>query len=399
MQLIADEKIIFHSPDAAGIYCFTPAVVLGNNGRIIAAVDLGGPGTAALGAPLCEEGDYPSGNQIRFLLSDDDGKSWRESACRIPMRHEILFRDGETLYAMGNARSLVISRSDDNGENWSDPAVLFESKGRPWHQSATTPYMRNGKIYLVQERYNPEGNSWPNVQQFLMAGIAGSDLCRKENWRFSAPFNGDPICAVARPLCDLAPNWFTGILETHLLPISKNCGHLYREGENAFLLCSRFNTPGFQQGAIFKGIEHADGTLEITLFPSRMKDIPLFNVPFPGAAVKFHVLFDEVSQLYYLIANQPRCVFEGEFIGSRSNRRKLMLWCARDGVSWQPLGTVAYGPSENGARSYAQMVISGEDLLIIARSGDEKAKSEHDNNIVTFHRVKNFRALAGECGY
>lgn len=37
MDRIADEKIIFTSPDAAGIYCFTPALLTAFPGRRTAA--------------------------------------------------------------------------------------------------------------------------------------------------------------------------------------------------------------------------------------------------------------------------------------------------------------------------------------------------------------------------
>ena len=62
------------------------------------------------------------------------------------------------------------------------------------------------------------------------------------------------------------------------------------------------------------------------------------------------------------------------------------------------LGTVAFGPAENAARSYPHMAIRGDDLLIAVRSGDEQARNQHDNNLVTLHRVKDFRALAAEAG-
>ena len=39
------------------------------------------------------------------------------------------------------------------------------------------------------------------------------------------------------------------------------------------------------------------------------------------------------------------------------------------------------------------MDIDGDDLVILSRSGDERAKSAHDGNLITFHRVKNFRDL------
>ena len=398
MKLIADEKILFRSPAPESIFCFTPALLIGEENRIIAAVDLGGPGTAALEGPRSRLGDYSSGNQVRLFLSDDEGKTWRESASRLPMRHEILFRAGKTLYTLGNAPELVISKSCDNGEHWSEPAVLRADAKRPWHQSSTTPVYRNGRVYLVYEQYNPAGCTWPNVRQFFMSAPEEADLCDAGNWRFSPPFDGDPLCGKFRELCDLGADWFPGILETHVLPVSPGCGHLYVPGENSFLLCSRFNTPGFQLGAILKGIEHPDGALEITLFPGRMKELPLFVVPFPGGALKFHPLFDEESRLYFLAANQPRTVFAGGFTGPVSNRRKLVLWCSRDAVSWQDLGVVAFGPAENAARSYPHMAICGNDLLIAVRSGDEKARNQHDNNLVTLHRVRDFRALAAEAG-
>ena len=40
-----------------------------------------------------------------------------------------------------------------------------------------------------------------------------------------------------------------------------------------------------------------------------------------------------------------------------------------------------------------QMIIDGDDLCIVSRSGDENARTAHDGNIVTFHRVRDFRSL------
>ena len=134
MNLIADEKILFESPDPGSIYCYTPAIVEGESGRLIAAFDLGGPGTEQLKGPRSDFGDWPTGNQIRILLSDDDGASWREAQNRVPMMHEILFKSGNALYLLGHSGRLVISRSNDNGESWSEPVTL--EADHLWHQSA-----------------------------------------------------------------------------------------------------------------------------------------------------------------------------------------------------------------------------------------------------------------------
>jgi hypothetical protein len=48
---------------------------------------------------------------------------------------------------------------------------------------------------------------------------------------------------------------------------------------------------------------------------------------------------------------------------------------------------------EKASRHYASMAIDGDDLVVLSRSGDEQAKSPHDGNIITFHRVKGFREL------
>ena len=39
------------------------------------------------------------------------------------------------------------------------------------------------------------------------------------------------------------------------------------------------------------------------------------------------------------------------------------------------------------------LAIDGDDLVIVSRSGDEQARNAHDGNLVTFHRVRNFRSL------
>ena len=39
------------------------------------------------------------------------------------------------------------------------------------------------------------------------------------------------------------------------------------------------------------------------------------------------------------------------------------------------------------------MIISGNDLLILSRSGTENAKTAHNGNIITLHKVNDFRTL------
>jgi len=54
---------------------------------------------------------------------------------------------------------------------------------------------------------------------------------------------------------------------------------------------------------------------------------------------------------------------------------------------------VAQGPADNASRHYASMIIDGDDLRVLSRSGDERATSAHDGNIITFHTIAKFREL------
>ena len=62
-------------------------------------------------------------------------------------------------------------------------------------------------------------------------------------------------------------------------------------------------------------------------------------------------------------------------------------------VDWCFAGLVAVGPVEQASRHYASMVIDGDDLHVLSRSGDERARSAHDGNLITFHTIRGFRDL------
>lgn len=40
-----------------------------------------------------------------------------------------------------------------------------------------------------------------------------------------------------------------------------------------------------------------------------------------------------------------------------------------------------------------EMAIDGDDLCVVSRSGDRDAKSPHDTDLITFHRISDFRSL------
>jgi hypothetical protein len=86
-----------------------------------------------------------------------------------------------------------------------------------------------------------------------------------------------------------------------------------------------------------------------------------------------------------------------------NDRRFLMLWYALDALNWFPAGCVARAEKLTECYMYPSIVTEGDDLLVLARTAHEysgalaenrAAHGWHDANLLTLHRVRDFRALA-----
>lgn len=78
---------------------------------------------------------------------------------------------------------------------------------------------------------------------------------------------------------------------------------------------------------------------------------------------------------------------------ANNERHRLVLHFSRNLVDWCFAGVVAIGNSPRETRCYAGMSIAGNDLVICARSGSLAAASQRDTDLITFHRVQDFRYL------
>jgi hypothetical protein len=380
--LVGSESVIAVSPCADSIYLYTPAIAEGFDGRFVVAVDYGGPGTSSLDGPKSDFGDYGTGNQIRVLLSDDRGRHWRETSSRIPMMHEILFKAGESLYMIGHSRRLMITRSDDNGETWSEPSVLC-AEGR-WHQSCTAVDVSDGKVTLAYEKWVSDGHPWPGVGPVLMQAPVSADLTLPSSWKFSELYNPDPVMEAARPAgLPLEGDGHAGMLETNVVRVVDPSRPFYDPSGRSVVLLSRANTGMPDIGVLLRGRELEDGSLTIDRWPRKDGEVMFAHIP--GGHLKFYILYDAVSGLFWLLHSQSD--------GRMNERRWLALSYSPDLLRWTFAGLVAVGPTDRSARHYATMIVDGDDLCIVSRSGDENARNAHDGNIVTFHRVRNFRKL------
>ena len=381
-HVVASEVVIAESPAPDSVFLYTPGIVEGFDGRLVVSVDYGGPGTSVLDGPRSDFGDYKSGNQIRVLLSDDNGKTWRETSARIPMMHEILFKAGKSLYMIGHSGRLLITRSDDNGETWSDPSVLCPEPR--WHQSCTPVDIHDGKVTLVYEKWVSDGHPWPGVGPVLMQAKVDDDLTEASSWKFSDLYNPDEDMEASRPSgIPLTDPGKAGILETNVIRVYDEKNPFYDPLGKSVVLMMRASVGLPDIGVMMRGVEKPDGSLAVEKLTKNGREMYFAHIP--GADLKFYVVYDPESRLYWLLHSQMD--------GRMNYRRRLALSYSPDLLKWTFAGLVAVGPADNAARHYASMIIHCDDLLIVSRSGDERARNSHDGNLVTYHRVKDFRDL------
>ncbi len=407
--LAQDHVVVGRSEDAGKIPLYTPSICRLDSGRLVASYERG------------KEGKANGAQHVQILTSDDHGATWTlRGSTRIT--HGRLFQAADALYLLGHEGDLVITRSNDNGETWSPTQKLTE--GESWHGTAANVWPANGNVYLVMEqRVGREIKGWPvgELAPVLLRAKSGDDLTDRRSWSFSSrlPFCdvipgykendpkidyfGVPFYAQSYPegagifqKLKMAP---MGWLEGNVVQITDPAHYWYDAGGHTFHLFLRAHTGGTGYAAMCKVVENPDGTMTTSLetVPSGKK---ILFLPFPGGQMRFHVCYDERTKVYWLLSSQAtdsmtkaKALPPDRYNLPNNERHRLVLHFSKNMVDWCFAGMVATGASPKEARHYASMDIDGDDLVILSRSGDENAKSAHEGNIITFHRVKNFRDL------
>lgn len=406
---LADAFVTLHeSPKPETIYCYTPGITRLDTGRLVATFDLGGKGVPK------------ESNHGRIMTSDDHGRTWTLRG-EFPFMHARPFAAGKALYVLGQSGDLMVVRSDDQGLTWSAPVKLTQKQS--WHQSACSVLYANGCVYLVMEhRITTDIKGWcvGEMAPVLMRGKVDADLTKRENWTFASELSfrqtipnvekdpaidyfGVPFFPAAYPSGSLpAPHRNSapiGWLETNVVQIV-DPNHVWFDPQGrTFHLWARAHTGGTGFAAIAKVVENSDGTMTTQLekVPSGKK---VLFIPCPGGHMRFHVLYDAVTKLYWLLSSQATDSMTradkldaDRFNLPNNERHRLQLHFSKNMVDWCFAGLVAQGPTVKQSRHYASMTIDGDDLHILSRSGDARAKSAHDGNLITLHTVRQFRGL------
>lgn len=403
MNPLADEFVtIYESPDPSSIFCYSPGIARLTSGRLVATMDFAGPGVQT-----------PYG---KIFTSDDRGKTW---AYRndFPFVHARPIVAGNSLYVLGHQGDLMIIRSDNDGESWTEPARL--TSGEQWHQAPCNVHYSNGSVYVAMEkRLHHKINVWAvgELAPVLLRGKTDADLTEAANWTFASElafcdavpvesldyfgvpfFHADPYRYI-----DVAPGRGSapaGWLETNVVEFVDPDHYWHDPSGRTFHLWMRAHTGGTGYAAMVKVVEQEDGTMTTMLetVPSGKR---IVFVPCPGGQMKFHILYDEATRLYWLLSTQATdSMTKAERLPAdrynlpNNERSRLQLHFSKNGIDWCFAGLVTTGPTAGQPRHYASMAVDGEDLHILSRSGDERAFSAHNGNIISFHTVKNFREL------
>jgi len=280
----------------------------------------------------------------------------------------------------------------------------------------------NGKVYLVMERNtntDPKFRGWAvsKLAPVLMAAKVEADLTRREAWTFASElsFNqaieasgkphmiGTPFYEVGNTTPgnpgDRRHNAPIGWLETNVVQFTDPT-HIWHDlSGRTFHLWMRAHTGTSNLACIAKVVEAEDGTMATSLETAPTGE-PMLYVPCPGGQMRFHILYDEPTKLFWLLSSQstdsmtrPELLPPNRFNLPNNERHRLALHFSTNCVDWCFAGMVAMTDDARQARHYASMVIDGEDLHVVSRSGDARAKSAHDGNLITFHTVRGFRDL------
>jgi len=410
--LAQDYVTVWESPDPKQIFGYTPGICRLDSGRLVVTHDV-----SSARKPI--KPDNKPFHEARVLTSDDGGKTWTHRTS-FDMTFSRPFVAGKSLYVIGKSKQVGIIRSDDDGVTWSE-RVFLNDKGI-WHQSACNVLYAKGNVYLVMEKHAPlrgiKGWQIGDLAPVLMRAKADSDLTQRKNWTLASElvfedvwdahkshYFGVPFYPVDRDeVTYLVPPKGRGIsplgwLETNVVQFNDPNHIWYDSAGKTFHLWMRAHTGLTNYAAIAQVKENDDGSMTTSLVKAPSGQTMLY-APCPGGQMRFHVLYDEKTKLYWLLSSQatdsmirPDKMPPDRWGTPDNERHRLTLHFSKNMMDWCFAGLVCTGATPKESRHYASMCVDGEDLCILSRSGDSRAHSAHNGNLITFHRVKKFREL------
>ncbi len=373
-QPLAQDHVIVARTPSPDLITDDPALVRLPSGRLLATWTFRRTGTF--------EAAQSNPQRFRLAWSEDEGCTWTQLA---PLEINMglpLVHDG-ALYLLGNAlgrRDIIISRSGDEGRTWAPFVTVF--RGSYWN-APTGNAVKDSTFYRAFGAPNDEGvYNDRGSRCVVVAGDLRKDLLQPSAWRLSNDlvYPGTP------------PSLKVGLFgrEDHWLePNTINV-----KGRIRVLLRPRIDR--YATSSLAAVCDLDDDGRQLRLSFSQF-------YPLPGAQNKFHIIFDNVSRLFWMTSNLPtstqdlelaqRLAATGHKRSPGDERRFLMLFYSVDALNWFQAGCIAMWPSMLQSFNYVTQIVDGEDMLFLSRTS-KAGPNQHDADLITFHRLKDFRSLA-----
>lgn len=341
----------------SGRYLCSPGLLALPGGRLLASMDVYGPGQAQ--------------NLTLLFESLDGGETWDYVTELYPCFWGKLFALGGRVYMLGMAceyGDLLIGASEDQGHTWSPPVRLFNgSNAREIgpHKGPMPVILHENRLYTAIDYGSWKYGGHDNC---ILSADADADLLRPDSWHLTQPLAFDPVW----PGLPVGPKM--GCLEGNAVVMPDGgVGNLLRLQQTAAQPCGG--------RAVLLRYCGADAPLAF----DRTVDFPL------GASSKFVVLRD--GKGYLAVGN--------EFYDTArpAARNVLSVAVSRDLAHWRIARRVVdqrKADSTQVAFQYPDAQLVGDDLLILSRTAMNGANSYHNSNMITFHAVRGIRKSLAE---
>lgn len=273
--LAQDHVVVWHNADPE-YYVEGPGLVRLDDGALIAAVPV-------VPREQWSEERRAEHSVTHILRSDDGGKTWQHLT-DLPYYSAAPWMDRGKLYlftnkaGLGKKRNadLLLLRSDDRGKTWSAPVTLFT--GYYWN-CHTGMVQNKDHIYWATDDMSFGMRRGPR----LIAGDLSGDPMNPTAWRISEPvtFPGAPV-GIYDPKFASQPDQF---LEANVIEV---------QGKLRLLAATKIKRPTV--AGLCTVFDATDDGRKLDLKFTQFSAMP-------GGQLKFCVIRDEPSQLFWATAN------------------------------------------------------------------------------------------------
>lgn len=421
VPLVPKPVTVLETPDES-VSLSTPSIIALPSGRVLLAVDCFGPGVKHLPGAKGRLEHVNHWLQGKIFVSSDRGEHWI-SRQTYPFRHPLLFRSGPTLYLLGNHGQLAVMRSSDGGETWGHSTDITDSEhgwdrfAWPAGNVAAASGMLTA-IPMLQTQPRPRGLPASTLSPAILRGRDGADLSDRRSWTitptralpefimtpdigegFGVPWYPLPEPGRGTPLGGGRwadhPAWRCA----HVFRVS-NPDHQWHDPEGRTLhvvMTAEFHRSNM--AVLLRLEESADGQpiLRPQTSPSGRT---IRYVPVPGGNLPFSLLFDDVSNLFWLLSHQVRdSLARPERLPAAARelpgmeRSRLMLNVSRNLVDWWTVGFVAGSDDPAALLHEPTMSVRGADLCLAWCAGTPHGKPPQGGTRIETGVVPGFREL------